>query len=327
MKNKKILVTGACGFIGSHLTEYLVSKGHKVIAFDKYNRDNHHGWLENSKFKKNIEIILGDIRDYDSVEKSIKGCETVFHLAALCGIPYSYISPLAYIKTNLEGTYNILENSKKKNIENIIITSTSEVYGSANYVPIDEKHPIIGQSPYSASKIAADNLAESYYRSFNLPIKILRPFNTYGPRQSLRAIIPTIINQMIASNKKLTLGNVHPTRDFTYVSDTVDAFYTIFKSKKNIGQTFNFGTNSEISIFNLSKLIGKILKKNFEIASDSKRKRPSKSEVDRLKCNNKKFLKLKNKKFVKLEEGLKKTINFYKLNQKYFINKRKNYHI
>ena len=291
----KILVTGGCGFIGSHLSEFLVQKGFDVKVLDKYNRDGHFGWLENSHYKKNLEVLLGDIRDYDFVEKCSRGCSAVFHLAALCGIPHSYFSPIAYLKTNLEGTYNILESSKRKNIENIIITSTSEVYGSANYVPIDEKHPIIGQSPYSASKIAADNLAVSYYRSFNLPIKIFRPFNTYGPRQSLRAIIPTIINQMIASNKKLNLGNVHPTRDFTYVSDTIDAFYTIFKSKKTIGQTFNFGTNSEISILNLSKLIGKILKKNYKIVSDSKRKRPNKSEVDRLKCNNKKFLKLKKK--------------------------------
>jgi dTDP-glucose 4,6-dehydratase len=190
----KILITGATGFIGSHLTEYLVEKGFNVIAFDRYNSNNHWGWLEHSKYKNDLNVILGDIRDYDSVSKAMAGCNTVFHLAALIGIPYSYTSPLAYIRTNIEGTYNVLEGAKNLSIEQVLVTSTSETYGTAQYVPIDEKHPLVGQSPYSASKISADQLAISYCKSFELPVKIVRPFNTYGPRQSARAIIPTIIS-------------------------------------------------------------------------------------------------------------------------------------
>jgi NAD dependent epimerase/dehydratase len=208
----KVLVTGAGGFIGSHLTEMLVEAGREVKAFIRYNSKNHWGWLEESKYKDDIEVISGDIRDFDSVHNAMKGCDTVFHLAALIGIPYSYVSPLAYIRTNIEGTYNILQSARQCLLENVIITSTSETYGTAQYVPIDEKHPLVGQSPYSASKIAADQMAISYYRSFNLPVKIVRPFNTYGPRQSARAVIPTIILQLI-SDKKLKLGNLAPTRD------------------------------------------------------------------------------------------------------------------
>ena len=199
---KKILITGATGFIGSHLTEYLVEVGYDVVAFDRYNPNNHWGWLENSKYKYDIEVQLGDIRDYDSVYNAVKDCDVVFHLAALIGIPYSYISPMAYIRTNVEGTYNILEASRQLDIQEVLITSTSETYGTAQYVPIDEKHPLVGQSPYSASKISADQLAISYYKSFDLPVKIVRPFNTYGPRQSARAIIPTIISQLL--NGKLS---------------------------------------------------------------------------------------------------------------------------
>ena len=195
--SKKILITGAAGFMGSFLTELCVKKGYKVVAFDRYNPNNHIGWLENSKYINDIEVVLGDIRDFDSVFNAVEGCDCVFHLAALIGIPYSYISPLAYIKTNIEGTYNVLEAAKLKNISQILITSTSETYGNAKYIPIDEKHPLSAQSPYSSSKIAADQLALSYYFSFNLPIKIVRPFNTYGPRQSARAIIPTIIDQIM----------------------------------------------------------------------------------------------------------------------------------
>ena len=202
----KILITGATGFIGSHLTEFLVEKGFNVIAFDRYNSNNDWGWLENSKYKNDFQVILGDIRDYDSVSKSMVGCNAIFHLAALIGIPYSYISPLAYIRTNVEGTYNVLEAAKNLSIEQILVTSTSETFGTAQYIPIDEKHPLIGQSPYSASKIAADQLAISYFKSFELPVKLVRPFNTYGPRQSARAIIPTIISQILNGKTAIELG-------------------------------------------------------------------------------------------------------------------------
>ena len=229
---KKIIITGATGFVGSHLAELCVEKGYNVIAFDRYNPNHNLGWLENSKYQKDINFIFADIRDYDSVLKSMKGCDIVFHLAALIGIPYSYISPLAYLKTNVEGTYNVLESSKNLGLEQTIITSTSETYGSAKYVPMDEQHPLLGQSPYAASKIAADQLALSYYLSFNLPIKIVRPFNTYGPRQSLRAIIPTIISQGLKNDNDIKLGSLTPTRDFLYVKDTCDGFLKICKSEK-----------------------------------------------------------------------------------------------
>lgn len=330
MRNKKVLVTGACGFIGSHLAEYLVLKGYDVVAFDKYNRDNHHGWLENSKLKKHINIILGDIRDLDSVEKAAVGCKTIFHLAALCGIPYSYFSPLAYLKTNVVGTYNILECAKKISCENTIITSTSEVYGTAQYIPIDEKHPIVGQSPYAASKIAADNLAISYFKSFKTPIKILRPFNTYGPRQSLRAVIPSIILQILSNSKKIKMGNLFPTRDFTYVSDTVNSFYQLSKSNKFLGEIVNFGTNSEISIKDLIKLISKNLGTGKKIQIETIRKRSKESEVNRLKCDNRKFfkiLKTKKKKLIRLNEGVKLTIKFIKNNIQKYNNKEQNYNI
>ena len=203
-----ILITGACGFIGSHLTELCINRGYNVRAFDRYNSDNNIGWLEISPYKNDIEVMLGDIRDYDSVYKAVDGCDIVIHLAALIGIPYSYVSPMAYIKTNVEGTYNILEASKNLSVDQTLVTSTSETYGTAKYVPIDEKHPSSGQSPYSASKIAADQLAYSYYSSFELPIKIIRPFNTYGPRQSARAIIPTIISQVLKNDNKIFLGSL-----------------------------------------------------------------------------------------------------------------------
>ena len=215
---KKILITGAAGFIGSHLTERCVEEGFEVIAFDRYNSENHWGWLENSKHKGNFEMVLGDIRDFDSVSNSMQNVDCIFHLAALIGIPYSYNSPLAYIKTNIEGTYNVLQSAREKSVENILITSTSETYGTAQKIPMDEDHPKVGQSPYSATKIAADQLAISFHKSFDLPIKIVRPFNTYGPRQSSRAIIPNITSQLIIGNE-VNLGNIEPTRDFTYVED------------------------------------------------------------------------------------------------------------
>ena len=271
----KILVTGSSGFIGSHLTEYLVKKGYKVVAFDRYNSNNHYGWLEKSKYKKKIKFILGDIRDYDSVNKAMIGCDSVMHLAALIGIPYSYVSPTAYIKTNVEGTLNILESAKNLNLKQIIITSTSEVYGTAIKKKLREKDELKAQSPYAASKIAADQLSLSYYRSFGLPVKIIRPFNTYGPRQSARAVIPTIVTQAIL-NKKIRIGNLNATRDFLFVEDLCVAYEQILKSNKLFGEVVNVGMNSEISIKNLIIKISKILKIKLTPLIEKKRIRPKK---------------------------------------------------
>lgn len=316
----KILVTGAGGFIGSHLTERLVELGFEVKAFIHYNSKNNWGWLEKSKILEEIEIIKGDIRDMDSVFDAMKECTAIFHLAALIGIPYSYVSPLAYIKTNIEGTYNILESSRKLNLENIIITSTSETYGSAQYTPIDEKHPIVGQSPYAASKIAADQLAISYYRAFNLPIKIVRPFNTYGPRQSARAVIPNIISQILSGVKLLKLGNLNTTRDFTYVNDTIEGFIEIYKARETIGEIVNIGMNHEISILNLACLIKKLIRSNdAEIIKEVERVRPKNSEVLQLKCDNKKIIKYT--KWIPkydLTSGITETIEWIKENSSYY---------
>jgi dTDP-glucose 4,6-dehydratase len=309
----KILITGATGFVGSHLTELCVEKGFEVIAFDRYNSNYSYGWLEKSKYRNDINFIFGDIRDYDSVLKSMKDCKMVFHLAALVGIPYSYLSPLAYLKTNLEGTYNILESSKYLNIEQTIITSTSETYGSAQYVPIDEKHPLSAQSPYSASKISADQLALSYWNSFQLPIKIIRPFNIYGPRQSSRAVIPSIIIQALNNKKEIKLGNIKPSRDFTYVSDTCNAFLEILKIKSFFGDTLNVGTNNEYTIEDIAKKILKKLNSKAKIRKEKQRTRSAKSEVVRLVCDNTKILKKTNwKPKIKFDKGLDKTINWYK---------------
>ena len=304
---KKILVTGAGGFIGSHLTEKLVRQGFSVKAFIKYNSRNNWGWLENSEFLKDIEVITGDIRDYDAVYNALSGCSAVFHLAALIGIPYSYIAPLEYIKTNVEGTYNILQASRQLNIGNIIITSTSETYGSAQYVPIDEKHPSVGQSPYSATKIAADQLALSYYLSFNLPVKIVRPFNTYGPRQSARAIIPTIITQALSGSKSILLGNIEPTRDLTFVDDCTEGFIDILKTDKLFGEETNIGTGIETSIENLAKMILKLTGSDANIITSENRVRPDNSEVTRLLCDNTKIKQATGwTPKTSIEEGLKK---------------------
>lgn len=311
--NDKIFVTGATGFMGSHLAELCVEKGFSVVAFDRYNSNNHWGWLEESKYNRDMEIILGDVREYDSVSKAMKGCNKVLHLAALIGIPYSYVSPLAYIRTNIEGTYNVIESAKNYNLDQILITSTSETYGSAKYVPIDEKHPLNGQSPYAASKIGADQLALSYYLSFNLPIKIVRPFNTYGPRQSLRAIIPTIISQALDKKREIKLGNISPTRDFLYIKDTCNGFLEILKSKELFGEVVNIGVNSEISVRDLVKKITKIINLEISIKEDSKRFRPSKSEVNRLCCDNKKILNTTNwKPAYDLDKGLEETVDWFK---------------
>jgi len=309
----KILITGATGFIGSHLTELLVEKGFEVVAFDRYNPNNDWGWLEDSPVKNDVEVILGDIRDYDSVNKTMQGCDAVFHLAALIGIPYSYVSPLAYIRTNVEGTYNVLEASKNHGLSQVLVTSTSETYGSAQYVPIDEKHPAVGQSPYSATKISADQMALSYFLSFETPVKIVRPFNTYGPRQSARAIIPTVISQMFAGKTELKLGNLDPTRDLTFVKDTCNGFLEIYKSHDLYGSATNIGMNQEISIGDLVNKISKIIGVDISINSDDNRVRPNNSEVNRLMCDNSKIIKYTPwKPSYNLDRGLAETINWMK---------------
>jgi len=315
----KIFVSGAGGFIGSHLTEFLVKQGYPVVAFDRYNSDNNWGWLENSHYKNDFDFISGDIRDYDSVSKAMLGCNSVFHLAALIGIPYSYISPLAYIRTNVEGTYNVLESAKNLDLDNILITSTSETYGTAQYTPIDENHPLVGQSPYSASKIAADQLAISFFKSFEQPIKIVRPFNTYGPRQSARAIIPTIIAQCTSDRGEVRLGNLEPTRDLTFVNDTCEGFIEIFSSDNFYGEVTNIGMNSEISIGDLAHNIMKIMGVDFPIITDKKRIRPRNSEVERLVCDNNKLVNGSSwKPQLDLKMGLLETINWFQENSQLY---------
>lgn len=309
---KKVLVTGAGGFIGSHLTECLVESGFNVTAFVRYNSKNDWGWLEKSKYIKDIRVITGDIRDYDSVYNSMREIDMVFHLAALIGIPYSYISPLAYIKTNVEGTYNILQAARELKIRKVIHTSTSEVYGTAQFVPITEEHPINPQSPYSATKAGADFLALSFYRSFDLPIAIIRPFNTYGPRQSARAIIPTLITQIASGKRRIKLGSLFPTRDLTYVKDTVDGFIRVAESEKSVGKVINIGSNFEISIGDLAELIAKLMNAEIKIETEKERTRPKNSEVGRLWADTgraKKILDWTPK--YSLEEGLRETIKWF----------------
>ncbi len=322
----KIFISGATGFIGSHLAELCIEKGYEVIAFDRYNSNNHWGWLEESIYKNDIEVVLGDIRDYDSVFKAMEGCQAVFHLAALIGIPYSYVSPLAYIRTNIEGTYNVLEAAKNQELSQVLITSTSETYGTAQYVPMDEKHPIVGQSPYAASKIAADQLALTYYKSFDLPVKIVRPFNTYGPRQSERAVIPTIISQGLMGSKELKLGNLEPTRDLTFVKDTCRAFIEIYKEQEFLGEVTNIGMNTEISIADLTKEIMNIMGLDYLITQIDKRIRPEKSEVERLVCSNEKLIKISSwEPKYSLKSGLNETIKWFRQNRE--ISKAGMYHV
>ncbi len=311
----RILVTGAGGFIGSHLTERLVQKGYDVRAFIRYNSQGRWGWLEESPYKDQIEVYMGDIRDLDSVRDAVKGVDIIFHLAALIGIPYSYKSPLAYIRTNIEGTYNVLEAALDEGCSRVVHTSTSEVYGTAQYVPIDEKHPLHAQSPYAATKIAADQLALSYYRSFDLPVVVARPFNTYGPRQSARAIIPTVITQVLKGLHEIKLGNLSPTRDFNYVQDTVSGFLAVAFTEHVEGEVINIGSGIEISIGNLVQLISKITGIEISIMQDEQRVRPRKSEVERLLCDNNKIKKLTDwKTEYSLETGLKETIDWIKNN-------------
>lgn len=290
MKNKKVLVTGADGFIGSHLTEELIKRGYNVRAFVYYNSFNSWGWLDqtSNEIKSQLDVFAGDIRDPHGVKEAMKGCSHVLHLASLIAIPYSYHSPDTYVDTNIKGTLNILQAVRELEIEKVVHTSTSEVYGTAMYVPIDEQHPLQGQSPYSASKIGADQMALSFNRSFNTPVSIIRPFNTYGPRQSARAVIPTIIGQLAAGETNIKLGAIHPTRDFNYVKDTVDGFISIMNSEKSIGEVINIGSNYEISIGDTAKLIAEVMDKNISIETENQRLRPDNSEVERLwACNQK----------------------------------------
>ena len=281
-QNTKVLITGAGGFIGSHLVERCVEAGFKVRAFVHYNSRNFHGWLEGSPVYNELEVVAGDIRDYDSVLAASEGCDTVFHLAALIGIPYSYVSPQAYIRTNVDGTYNVLQACRTLQTPNVLVTSTSETYGTAQYVPIDEKHPAVGQSPYSATKIAADQLAISYHRSFGLPVKIVRPFNTYGPRQSARAIIPTVITQILAGKRELSLGNLAPTRDLTFARDTAAGFLAIARHDGLHGDPVNIGMGWEISIGDLVQKIASLMGVEVSTASAAERQRVAASEVERL---------------------------------------------
>lgn len=291
---KKVLVTGADGFIGSHLTESLLEKGYEVKAFSFYNSFNTWGWLDTlPKDKlKEIEVFTGDIRDPNGVREAMRGVDTVFHLAALIAIPFSYHSPDSYVDTNIKGTLNVLQVARQLETKRILITSTSEVYGTAQYVPIDENHPFQGQSPYSATKIGADRLAESFYRSFQLPVSIVRPFNTFGPRQSARAVIPTIISQLLAGKEEIKLGSLTPTRDFNYVKDTAAGFIAIAESDRTIGEEINIATQQEISIGDLAKEIIAQINPNAKIICDEQRLRPEKSEVNRLLGSNQKLKQL-----------------------------------
>jgi len=312
---KKILVTGADGFIGSHLTEYLVKAGYHVRAFVYYNSFNSWGWIDSleNEIKDRIEIFSGDVRDPNGVKTAMEGIDTVFHLAALIGIPFSYHSPDSYVDTNIKGTLNVLQAARMHEINRILVTSTSEVYGTAQYSPIDENHPFQGQSPYSATKIGADRIAESFYRSFDLPVTIVRPFNTYGPRQSARAVIPTIITQLLMNKTEINLGDISTARDLVFVEDTVNGFIEIAKSDKTIGEEINIATEKEITINDLAHLIFDIFERDVKINIETNRKRPEKSEVMQLVGSNKKIKELTNwfPKF-NLKEGLLETIDWFK---------------
>jgi dTDP-glucose 4,6-dehydratase len=318
-KIRKILVTGADGFIGSHLVEQLLLEGYDVRPFVFYNSFNSWGWLDTfpAKVKRSLDVFAGDIRDPHGVKKAMRGCGAVMHLAALIGIPYSYHSPDTYIDTNVKGTLNVLQAAKELGVSRIIHTSTSEVYGTAQFVPITEEHPLQGQSPYSASKIGADQLALSFYASFGTPVTIVRPFNTYGPRQSARAVIPTIITQIAQGAKVLKLGSLHPTRDFSFVTDTARAFIAAFRSPKAIGEVINFGSNFEISIGDVARTIAEIMNSKVKMTMDNARVRPVKSEVERLWADNTKARKLTGwipeyAGLAGFKRGLTKTIKWFK---------------
>ncbi|HEY6977116.1 MAG TPA: NAD-dependent 4,6-dehydratase LegB [Chitinophagaceae bacterium] len=315
LQGKKIIVTGADGFIGSHLVEELIQQGVKVKAFVYYNSFNNWGWIDSleKNIQKEIEIFSGDIRDAYNVKKAMEDCDMAFHLAALIAIPYSYYSPESYVETNVKGTLNVLQAAKELSLQKILVTSTSEIYGTALYTPIDEKHPKQGQSPYSATKIGADAIAESFYRSFNLPITIVRPFNTYGPRQSARAVIPNIIIQLLNKEREIKLGSLHPTRDLVFVKDTVNGFIEIAQSDEFMGEEVNIATGTEISIGNLAKKIIDLLGSNATIVSEQQRIRPEKSEVERLRGDNKKIMQhTKWAPQYSIDEGLQCTIEWFK---------------
>ena len=314
LKNKKVLVTGADGFIGSHLVDMLQKAGGKVRAFVYYNSLNSWGWLDTfpkDKLSK-IEVFSGDVRDLNGVKKAMEGIDVVFHLAALIGIPFSYRSPDCYVDTNIKGTLNILQAARELKISRLLVTSTSEVYGSALYVPIDESHPLQGLSPYSATKIAADKISESFYRSFNLPVTIVRPFNTYGPKQSARAVIPTIIIQLLTGKKEIKLGSTSPTRDFNYVKDVCNGFLAIANSSKTIGEEVNIATGKDISIAELANKIVKKINPKAKVVLDKQRSRPEKSEVESLVGSRKKISMLTDwKPKYSLDNGLNKTIAWF----------------
>jgi NAD dependent epimerase/dehydratase len=315
LKNKKILVTGADGFIGSHLVETLVNQGYNVKAFVLYNSFNSWGWLDTlpKETLSKIEIFTGNVTDPNGVRAAVKGIDVIFHLAALIAIPYSYYSPDSYVDTNIKGTLNILQAARDYNVEKVLVTSTSEVYGTALYVPIDEKHPKQGQSPYSATKISADFMSESFFRSFNLPVTIVRPFNTFGPRQSARAVIPTIITQLLAGKTEIKLGSLHPTRDLLYVKDTVNGFIEIAQSEKTIGEEVNIATQSEITVGDLAQKIIQLINPSAVIVSDEQRLRPEKSEVERLFGSNKKITELTNwKQQYSFDQALNETISWFR---------------
>ena len=288
LTKQKILVTGADGFIGSHLSEELVRRGHNVRAFVFYNSFNSWGWLDHSEpeIKKSLDVFAGDIRDPHGVKQAMKGCDLVFHLAALIAIPYSYHSPDTYVDTNIKGTLNVVQAARELGVDRVVHTSTSEVYGTARFVPVTEEHPLQGQSPYSASKIGADQIAMSFYSTFDTPVAIVRPFNTYGPRQSARAVIPTVITQIANGQHEIKLGALHPTRDFSYIKDTVRGFMAVAKSEKSIGEVINIGSNFEVSIGEAVSLIAEVMGVEIEIESDEIRLRPEKSEVERLWADN-----------------------------------------
>ena len=316
----RILVTGADGFIGSHLTEELVRGGYKVRAFVLYNSLNSWGWLDRcaQDVKGNFEVFTGDIRDHNGVKEAMKGCDAVLHLAALIAIPYSYHSPDTYVDTNVKGTLNILQAARELNIRKVIHTSTSEVYGSARFVPITEDHPVLGQSPYSATKIGADQLAYSFYAAFGLPVIIVRPFNTYGPRQSTRAVIPAAISQIAAGRKQIRLGAMSPTRDFTYVADTVRGFVAALEADAALGEVINVGSNFEISIGDTVAMIARLMSADVTVLCESERLRPEKSEVERLWADNAKAARLLGWKpeyagREGLERGLAETIEWFRI--------------
>jgi NAD dependent epimerase/dehydratase len=308
----KILITGADGFIGSHLTELLASEGFRVKALAQYNSFNDWGWLEEVNCRDRIEVLCGDIRDAHFCKYITKDVEIIYHLAALIAIPYSYIAPESYVDTNVKGTLNLCLAAAENRVHRFIHTSTSEVYGTAQYVPIDEKHPLQSQSPYSASKIGADAIALSFYHAFRLPVTIVRPFNTYGPRQSARAVIPTIITQIAAGHKKIKLGDLAPTRDFNYVLDTCRGFIELARCQEAIGEIVNIGSNREISVADVSKLIKELMGSDAEIVTENRRIRPEKSEVFRLWCDNTKINRLTGfTPIYSLREGLKATIDWF----------------